>query len=147
MYEVYGHELCNHHLCILCLHIKTKITVSWLQSLFLLLWNGFEISSSQDNYQIRQKIKGEESKLQARQLMQRLILNVSQNLYIYRDEGLEKIRQTQIYTSRKRPYSVLKRRKQTSTTQRILPIVFILEFSSVLKKQSLFCFALYCEYL
>jgi len=46
VYEVYGHELCNHHLCIFCLHIKTKITVTWLQSLFLLLWNGFEISSS-----------------------------------------------------------------------------------------------------
>jgi len=46
MYEVYGHELCNHHLYKLCLYIKTKITVTWLQTLFLLLWNGFEISSS-----------------------------------------------------------------------------------------------------
>ena len=46
MYELYGHELCNHHLCKLCLYIKTKITVTWLQTLFLLLWNGFELSSS-----------------------------------------------------------------------------------------------------
>ena len=43
MYELYGHELCNHHLC---LHIKTKITVTWLQTLFLWKRNGFEISSS-----------------------------------------------------------------------------------------------------
>jgi len=46
MYEVYGHELYNHHLCNLCLYNKTKITVTLLQKLFLLFWNGFEISSS-----------------------------------------------------------------------------------------------------
>ena len=46
MYEVYGHELCNHYLCNLCLYNKTKITVTLLQTLFLLFWNGFEISSS-----------------------------------------------------------------------------------------------------
>ena len=46
MYEVYGHALCNHHLCNLCLYIKRKITVTLLQTFFLLFWNGFEISSS-----------------------------------------------------------------------------------------------------
>jgi len=46
LYEVYGHELCNHHLCNLCLYNKTKITVTLLQKLFLLFWNGFELSSS-----------------------------------------------------------------------------------------------------
>jgi len=46
LYEVYSHELCNHHLCNLCLYNKTKITVTLLQTLFLLFWNGFEISSS-----------------------------------------------------------------------------------------------------
>jgi len=46
LYEVYDHELCNHHLCNLCLYNKTKITVTLLQTLFLLFWNGFEISSS-----------------------------------------------------------------------------------------------------
>jgi len=51
-----------------CLHNKTRITVTLLQTLFRLKWNGFEISSSYDNYQIRQKINGEESKLQARQV-------------------------------------------------------------------------------
>jgi len=50
-----------------CLHIKTRITIILLQTLFRFKWNGFEISSSQDNYQIRQKINGEESKLQVRQ--------------------------------------------------------------------------------
>jgi len=44
--EVYGHELCNHHLCNLCLYYKTKITVTLLQTLFLQLWNRFELSSS-----------------------------------------------------------------------------------------------------
>jgi len=51
-----------------CLHIKTRITVILLQTLFRFKWNGFEISSSKDNYQIRQKINGEESKLQVRQV-------------------------------------------------------------------------------
>jgi len=51
-----------------CLHIKTRITVILLQTLFRFKWNGFEISSSYDNYQIRQKINGEESKLQERQV-------------------------------------------------------------------------------
>jgi len=50
------------------LYIKTRITVILLQALFRLKWNGFEISSSKDSYQIRQKINGEESKLQARQV-------------------------------------------------------------------------------
>ena len=51
-----------------CLHIKTRITVILLQTLFRFKWNGFEISSSLDNYQIRKKINGEESKLQERQV-------------------------------------------------------------------------------
>jgi len=46
MYEVYGHELCNHLLCNFCLYNKTKITVTLLQKLFLLFWNGFELSST-----------------------------------------------------------------------------------------------------
>jgi len=46
VYEVYGHELCNHLLCNVCLYNKTKITVTLLQKLFLLFWNGFELSSS-----------------------------------------------------------------------------------------------------
>ena len=46
LYEVYGHELCNHLLCNLCLCNKTKITVTLLQTMFLLFWNGFELSSS-----------------------------------------------------------------------------------------------------
>ena len=45
LYEVYGHKLCNHLLCNVCLYIKTKITVTLLQTMFLLFWNGFELSS------------------------------------------------------------------------------------------------------
>ena len=36
--------------------------------MFRFKWNRFEISSSYDKYQIRQKINGEESKLQERQV-------------------------------------------------------------------------------
>jgi len=46
VYEMYGHELCNHLLCNLCLYYKTKITVTLLQKWFLLFWIGFELSSS-----------------------------------------------------------------------------------------------------
>jgi len=46
LYEVYGHKLCNHHVCNVCLYNKTKITVTLLQTLLLLFWNGFELSSS-----------------------------------------------------------------------------------------------------
>jgi len=56
------------HASATCLYIKTRITVILLQTLFRFKWNRFEISSSYDNYQIRQKINGEESKLQARQV-------------------------------------------------------------------------------
>jgi len=66
LYEVYDHDLCNHLLCNLCRCNKTKITVILLQTMFLLFWSGFELSSSYDNYQIRQNIKGEESKLQSK---------------------------------------------------------------------------------
>ena len=56
------------HASATCLYIKTRITVILLQTLFRFKWNRLEISSSYDNYQIRQKINGEESKLQARQV-------------------------------------------------------------------------------
>ena len=120
-----------------CLHIKTRITTMLLQTLFLWKRNGFEISSSQDKYQIRQKINGEESKLQARQVdvtasSQRL----SNPLYI----GIKTWRKTTIeYNKQKGQYSVQNVERKTSTTQRILSIAHILEFSSVLEKQSLFC--------
>jgi len=58
--------------------------------LFLFKWNGFEISSSKDKYQIRQKIKGEESKLQARQVDVTAKFSTSLKTSIYRDEDLEK---------------------------------------------------------
>jgi len=51
-----------------CLYIKTRITVILLQTLFRFKWKGFEISSSYNIYQIRQKINGEESMFQARQV-------------------------------------------------------------------------------
>ena len=51
-----------------CLYNKTRIIVILLQTLFRFKRNEFEISSSEENYQIRQNINGEESKLQARQV-------------------------------------------------------------------------------
>ena len=96
----------------LCLYIKTRITVTLLQTLFLFKWNGFEISSSYDNYQIRQKINGQESKLQARQVdvtanSQRL----SNPLYI----GIKTWRtkkKKRTYTSKNANTLCAKRRKQ-----------------------------------
>jgi len=52
-------------------------------------WNGFEISSSHDKYQIRQKINGEESKLQARQIDVTAKFSTSLKSSINRDEDLE----------------------------------------------------------
>ena len=86
---MYGHELCNHLLCNVCLYNKTKITVTLLQKLFLLFWNGFELSSSWDKYQIRQRIKGEESKLQSRHVDVTAKFSTSLNSSINRDEDLE----------------------------------------------------------
>ena len=73
----------------LCLYIKTRITVTLLQTLFLFKWNGFEISSSKDKYQIRQKINGEESKLQGRQVDVTAKFSTSLKSSINRDEDLE----------------------------------------------------------
>ena len=122
----------------LCLYIKTRITVILLQTLFLFKWNGFEISSSQDNYQIRQRINGEESKLLARQVdvtanSQRL----SNPLYI----GIKTWR-TKVDTYTRPILSVQNVENKTSTTQRILTIVHILEFLSVQKNRV--CSVSYC---
>jgi len=73
----------------LWLYIKTRITVTLLQTLFLFKWNRFEISSSKDKYQIRQKINGEESKLQARQVDVMAKFSMSLKSSINRDEDLE----------------------------------------------------------
>ena len=116
----------------LCLYIKTRITVTLLQTLFLFKWNGFEISSSQDNYQIRQRINGEESKLQARQVDGTAKFSMSLNSSIYRDTDLKNKAIYKRY--KKRPIlSVQNFENKTSTTQRILTIVHILEFLSVQK--------------
>jgi len=73
----------------LCLYIKTRLTVTLLQTLFLFKWNGFEISSSKEKYQIRQNINGEESKLQARQVDVTAKFSTSLKSSINRDEDLE----------------------------------------------------------
>jgi len=73
----------------LCLYIKTRITVTLLQTLLRFKWNRFEISSSKDKYQIRQKINGEESKLQARQVDVTARFSMSLKSSINRDEDLE----------------------------------------------------------
>ena len=141
---MYGHELCNHLLCNLCLYNKTKITVTLLQKLFLLFWNGFELSSSQDKYQIRQRIKGEESKLQEGQVDVTAKFSTSLNSSINRDEDLENI-----YTSRhtsKGQYSVQKRRNKHQQLREFFQLIY-LRIPKCLEKQSLFCFVLYCEYL
>ena len=117
-----------------CLHIKTRIITILLQTSFLWKRNGIEISSSQDKYQIRKKINGEESKLQARQVNVTAKFSTSLKSSINRDEDLENNNKKKT-TSSKRPILCAKLRKQTSTTQRILPIVFILEFLSVQKNR------------
>jgi len=73
----------------LCLYIKTRITITLLQTLFLFKWNRFEISSSKDKYQIRQKINGKESKLQERQVDVTAKFSTSLKSSINRDEDLE----------------------------------------------------------
>ena len=83
----------------LCLYIKTKLTVALLQTLLRFKWNGFEISSSKDIYQIRQKINGEESKLQARQVDVTAKFSTSLKSFINRDEDLEN--KIERYTSKK----------------------------------------------
>ena len=143
MYEVYGHELCNHLLCNVCLYNKTKITVTLLQTLFLLFQNGFELSSSQDNYQIGKRSRVKNQSFKARQVDVTAKFSTSLNPSINRDEDLEnKCQKTERQHTSKDQYSVQKRRKQTSTTQRILPIVFILEFLSVQK--NIVCSVSYC---
>ena len=123
----------------LCLYIKTSITITLLQTLFLFKWNGFEISSSQDNYQMRQKINGEESKLQARQvdvtansqrLSNPLYIGIKTRRYIYKANTLCAKRRKQNINNLENSYN--------SSYLRIL---------KCLEKQSLFCFVLYCEYL
>jgi len=57
--------------------------------LFLFQWNGFEISSSKDKYQIGQNINGEESKLQTRQVDATAKFSTSLKSSINRDEDLE----------------------------------------------------------
>jgi len=56
---------------------------------FLLFWKGFKLSSSQDKYQIRHRIKGEESKLQSRQVDVTAKFSTSLDSSINRDEDLE----------------------------------------------------------
>jgi len=130
----------------LCLYIKTRITVTLLQTLFLFKWNGFEISSSKDNYQIRQKINGEESKLQARQVDVTAKFSTSLKSSIYRDKDLKNIRKqyTRIY---KANTLCAKRQKQNINNLENSFNCSYLRILKCLEKQSLFCFVLYCEYL
>ena len=69
----------------------------------------------------------------------------SLNSSINRDEDLENKERhnTHTYYQAKGLYSVLKRRNQSINNLENSFNCFILEFSSVLEKQSLFCFALY----
>ena len=101
-----------------CLYIKTRITVILLQTLFHFVWNGFEISSSQDNYQIRQKINGEESKLQARQVdvtanSQRLLNPLYIGIKTWRTKTQDRIQHIQQAT---RPKLSVQNVVNTSTT-------------------------------
>jgi len=89
----------------LCLYIKTRLTVTLLQTLLRFKWNGFEISSSKDKYQIRKKINGEESKLQPRQVDVTAKFSTSLKSSINRDEDLENIT---IRTTRKKANTMCK---------------------------------------
>ena len=129
----------------LCLYIKTRITVTLLQTLFLFKWNKFKISSSKDKYQIRKKTNCEESKLQARQVDVTAKFSTSLKSSINRDEDLEnKTRRT---IQAKRPILCAKRRKQNINNLENFFNCSYLRILKCLEKQSLFCFVLYCEYL
>jgi len=128
----------------LCLYIKTRLTVTLLQTLLGFKWNGFEISSLKDKYQIRQKINGEESKLQARQVDVTAKLSTSLKSSINRDEDLENKRRT---IQAKRPTLCAKRRKQNINNLENSFNCSYLRILKCLEKQSLLCFVLYCEYL
>ena len=97
----------------LCLYIKTRITVTLMQTLFLFKWNGFEISSSKDKYQIRQKINGEELKFQIRQLDVTAKFSTSLKSSINRDQDLENNKKN---IQAKCQYSVQNVVNKTSTT-------------------------------
>ena len=127
-----------------CLHIKTRLTVTLLQTLLRFKWNGFEISSSKDKYQIRQKINGEESKLQERQVDVTAKFSTSLKSSINRDEDLENHIE-QEYT-RKRPILCAKRRKQNINNLENSFNCSYLRILKCLEKQSLFCFVLYIKY-
>ena len=127
-----------------CLNIKTRITVILLQTMFRFKWNRFEISSSYDKYQIRQKINGEESELQARQVdvtanSQRL----SNPLYI----GIKTWRKQQLNTPSKRQILCAKRRKQNINNLENSFNSSYLRILKCLRKTESVLFVLYCEYL
>jgi len=86
-----------------------------LQTLLRFKWNGFEISFSKDKYQIRQKINGEESKLQARQVDVTAKFSTSLKSSINRNEDLENKKQ-EPYKQKKGQYSVQNVENKTSTT-------------------------------
>ena len=129
----------------LCLYIKTRITITLLQTLFLFKWNGFEISSSQDSYQIRQKINGEESKLQARQVDATAKFSTSLKSSIYRDKDL-KNKNNDIHAYTRPILSVQNVEKHINNLENSYNSSY-LRILKCLEKQSLFCFVLYCEYL
>jgi len=84
-----------------------------MQTLFLFKWNGFEISSSKDKYQIRQKINGEELKFQIRQLDVTAKFSTSLKSSINRDQDLENNKKN---IQAKCQYSVQNVVNKTSTT-------------------------------
>jgi len=79
-------------------------------------WNGFEISSSKDKYQIRQKINGEESKLQARQVDVTAKFSTSLKSSINRDEDLENDNKNNTHAYTRPILSVQNVVNKTSTT-------------------------------
>jgi len=105
----------------LCLYIKTRLTVTLLQTLLRFKWNGFEISSSKDKYQIRQKMNGEESKLQARQVDVTVKFSTSLKSSINRDEDLENKKRTRTIQA-KRSILCAKRRKQNINNDDMLSL-------------------------
>ena len=91
-----------------------------------------------------EKINGEESKLQARQVDVTAKFSTSLKSSIYRDKDLKNKKYTRIY---KANTLCVKRRKQNINH---LDNSFNCSYLTILKcleKQSLFCFVLYCEYL
>ena len=137
MYEVYGYELCNHHLCNLCLYNKTKITVTLLQTLFFRFGMDLKLVLHRTTIKSGKRSRVKNQSFKSRQVDVTAKFSTSLNSSINRDEH------TRIYKA-----NTLRKTSKTNINNLENSFnCFYLRIPKCLEKQSLFCFVLYCEYL